>query len=295
MAKAANHALTDDEQAALEARGAWVLQAAEPGWPAGSLRGLGVLPVRPRLAVVGARNADAYGLEIAARIAVEAAGRGVPIVSGGAFGVDIAAHRAVMDAQGETVVVLGSGLDRLKPSAHRRHFERAMAQGAVVSPFALGTAAAPWTYPNRNPWIAALAAGVIVVQAALRSGSLQSARHALSMGRPVWVVPGPMDHPLHAGCHALVAEGAQILTSVTAWTEALGVGAQALEQAGPIEPPFGQVLWAAATGEARPLNEVAKRAGLSIGEAMAMATELEMAGWLRTASGGRVVRSHPGR
>lgn len=241
---------------------------------------------------MGARRADAYGREIAERIARCAAQHGVAVVSGGAYGVDITAHRAALDAGGTTVAVLGSGIDQLKPAAHARDFRRMMQQGAVVSPYALGQAPTPWTYPRRNPWIAALADGLVVVQAALKSGTLYSAHAALHYGRPVWVVPGPMDHPLHAGCHALVARGAMVLTSAEAWLEPLGLAAPRPRK-GPAAPDFGADLWHAATGEARPINELAERAGLDIGSAVALATELELTGWLRAAPGGRFARARP--
>ncbi len=296
--KAACYPLADGEAAALRAQGAWAVLADDPSrgadWPAGALRGRGTLPGAPRLAIVGARRADPYGCEIAGRIAAAAAARGVAIVSGGAFGIDIAAHRGALAAGGRTVVVLGAALDRAGPVSHRADFDRVVASGAMVSPFPLGQAPAHWTYPRRNPWIASLSQGTVVVQAALRSGSLQTARSALAMGRPVWVVPGPMDSPLHAGCHALIAEGAQILMHPAGWAEALGVEAQVAPAAEARGPSEGHALWAVASAEAQPLVQLAEQAGLTVAEASLQATMLELDGWLRAAPGGRYARSQPG-
>ncbi|MCA9711880.1 MAG: DNA-processing protein DprA, partial [Myxococcales bacterium] len=141
--------------------------------PVGWLRVLGHLPAAPGLAIVGARGADPYGLELAGRVARAAAERGVSVISGGAFGVDAAAHEAALAAGGHTTVVLGSGLDRPAPATHRGLFRRVLAAGgAVTSPFPCGQGAARWTFPRRNPWIAGLARAVVVVQAGLASGTL---------------------------------------------------------------------------------------------------------------------------
>lgn len=288
------------ELAALRAIGGWFLTPLDAGWPAtlppdGVLRGLGRLPPGPMLAIVGARRADPYGLELAGRVARAAAERGVPVVSGGAFGVDIAAHRAALAAGGDTVVVLGAGLDKASPSAHRGTFRQAAERGAVVSPFPMGLGAARWSFPQRNPWIAGLAAGCVVVQAAERSGSLQTARAAMRLGRPVFAIAGSMDNPLHAGCHALVGEGAQLLTAADAWVAQVApdAGRPAPSDDGPDGPPHGWALWAVTTDEPTTLERLADAAGLAVPEASAMATTLELSGWLRRAPGGRYARSRP--
>ncbi len=288
------------ELEALRAIGGWFLTPLDPQWPAdlppdGVLRGLGRLPAGPMLAIVGARQADPYGLELAGRVARAAVERGVPVVSGGAFGVDIAAHRAALAAGGETVVVLGAGLDKASPSAHRAVFRQAALQGAVVSPFPMGLGAARWSFPQRNPWIAGLAAGCVVVQAAQRSGSLQTARAAMRLGRPVFAIAGSMDNPLHAGCHALVGEGAQLLTAADAWAPQVAPDARrpAPTDAGLEGPPHGQALWAVTTDEPTDLARLADAAGLPVPEASALATTLELSGWLRRAPGGRYARSRP--
>jgi DNA processing protein len=257
-----------------------------PDWPDGVLRVQGSLPA-PGVAIVGARRADDYGLNLARRIAMEAARRHIPVISGGAFGVDAAAHQGALDADGATAVVLGSGLSHPAPATHRPLFRRVLdSGGAVVSPFACDIRASKWTFPKRNPWIAALADTVIIVQAGQRSGTLHTARAALRMGKTVFAVPGPMEHPLHVGCHDLINLGAKVLTGVDAWCGAPG-------QPRPHrEPTEGLLLWRAAA-RAASLDELAERTGLSASDAMAQATLLEMDGWLRAEAGGRYAQSRP--
>lgn len=272
-------------------------------WPPGALWGVGSWPTGSRLAVVGARAADAYGLDVARRIAQAAAAAGVCVVSGGAYGVDVAAHQGAIEAQGSTLVILGNGLDQPKPSAHQRVFAQALGRGAVLSPFEPSAPASKWSYPKRNPWIAAIAQALIVVQATARSGSLQTARAALALGRPVFVVPGPMESPLHSGCFQLLSEGARVLTGVEAWRSALPEWAppagaargepESSRSLAERAPAQDLPLWRASGGEAQTLAQLAHTAGLSLAEAAAQALRLELSGWLRSAPGGRYVRSWP--
>ena len=175
----------------------------------GVLRVQGALPPGKRLSIIGSRRADRYGLELAERIARAAAERDVTIVSGGASGIDMAAHLASAESGGQTIAVLGHGVAVRYPPRLIRLRQSACLRIGFVSPFSADTAAAKWTFPYRNPWIVALSAAVIVVQAGLRSGALQTANFALRAGVPVWVVTGSFDHPEHAGCRALLRRGAK--------------------------------------------------------------------------------------
>ncbi len=282
--------VSDAERATLERLGATVVAAESLGLSlvSGHLRVLGRLPSAPGLAIVGARTADGYGRELAARIAAGAVRRGLSVVSGGAFGIDAAAHEAALAAGGHTTVVLGSGLDQPAPATHRGLFARVVAAGgALVTPFACGQAATRWTFPRRNPWIAGLARAVVVVQAGAQSGSLQTARAALAIGVPVFVAPGPLDSPLHVGCHLLVEAGARLLTSVDAWA---GASPPIVDTRTPTE---ALALWRAAGAEPRPLADLAVEAGLTPAQALGQATTLELGGWLRATPGGRFARSRP--
>ena len=192
------------ELGALDRLGASWITPLDHAWPVGAppgvLRVLGRLPPAG-LGVVGARRADPYGLDLATAVARTAVNRGYAVVSGGAYGIDRAAHVSALAAGGRTVVVLGAGLDHPTPCAHAEVFAWARVEGAVVSPFPCAWRAARWTFPRRNPWIAALSHTLVVVQASSRSGALHTVRAAHRLGRPVYAAPGLVGSPLHAGCH----------------------------------------------------------------------------------------------
>ncbi len=155
----------------------------------------------PSVAIVGARAATRPALAFARELAEALAREGRIVVSGGALGVDGAAHEGALAAGGCTLVVLGTGVDVVYPARHAGLFERVMERGALMSPFEDGALPAPWRFPRRNPLIAALGDATIVVEASLRSGSLGTAAAARELGRPLWARPGS------SGCDALLARG----------------------------------------------------------------------------------------
>jgi DNA processing protein len=164
------------------------------------------------LAIVGSRRATRYGLEMAARLAGELAWAGLTIVSGLARGIDGAAHRGALEKQGRTIAILGSGLGNIYPSEHRRLAERIAENGAVLSEFATGEPPRARNFPRRNRILTGMTLGTIVVEAALKSGSLISARHALEQNREVFAVPGPARAENSAGVHGLIRDGATLVT-----------------------------------------------------------------------------------
>ena len=153
---------------------------------------------------------------MAARLAGELAWAGLTIVSGLARGIDGAAHRGALEKQGRTIAILGSGLSHIYPSEHRRLAERIAENGAVLSEFATGEPPHARNFPRRNRILTGMTLGTIVVEAALKSGSLISARHALEQNREVFAVPGPARAENSAGVHALIRDGATLVTAARA-------------------------------------------------------------------------------
>ena len=177
----------------------------------------------PQVAIVGSRRATRAGERIARRLAGELAVRGVVVTSGLAQGIDAEAHRGALEAGGKTIAVLGSALDRVYPAVHRRLADAIVERGALVSEFPLGTPPLPRNFPWRNRLISGLSLGVLVVEAAERSGSLITARLAADQGREVFAVPGSILNPLAAGCHRLIRDGAKLVERVEDILEELPV------------------------------------------------------------------------
>jgi DNA processing protein len=164
----------------------------------------------PQLAIVGSRNPTAQGQDTAREFAEYLAGRGLVITSGLASGIDSAAHRGALAAQGNTLAVFGSGVDVIYPTCNRSLAEEIQQQGACLSVFPLGTPPRPEHFPQRNGIIAGMCLGTLVVEAARRSGSLITARLAADLGRELFAIPGSIKSPLSRGCHELIRQGAKL-------------------------------------------------------------------------------------
>lgn len=170
---------------------------------------------RQSIAIVGTRNPTPYGSKVASEIAANFIDREWVVVSGGAYGIDTAAHKGALIAEGETIAVMASGLDVLYPAGNARLFAAIEESGLLISEYLPGTPALPFRFLNRNRIIAAIADGTMVVEAAFRSGSLRTAREAAAINRKVMAIPGPIYSPLSEGCHRLIGEGsAMICTGV---------------------------------------------------------------------------------
>jgi DNA processing protein len=168
---------------------------------------------RPVLAIVGSRNATAQGERNAEQFARAFSAAGLTIVSGLALGIDAAAHRGALGAAGSTIAVLGTGVDVVYPRQNAELAAQIAESGLLLSEFALGAAGAAHHFPRRNRLISGLARGCLVVEAALASGSLITARAAAEQGRDVFAVPGSIHSPLSKGCHALLKQGAKLVES----------------------------------------------------------------------------------
>lgn len=174
------------------------------------------------VAIVGSRHATSYGLAQAERLAGSLAQAGLTIVSGLARCIDQRAHRGALAAGGRTLAVLGSGLLNIYPVEHRDLAEEVAQHGALISEFALRAEPLASLFPRRNRLLSGLCLGVIVVEAADRSGALITARHALEQGREVFAVPGRIDSRMSRGCHQLIRDGAVLIRSADDVLEALG-------------------------------------------------------------------------
>lgn len=214
------------------AAGAYVLRAsevnalyaeAEFAVPALFARGDRSILDRPTVAIVGTRTCSPYGQACAQKFAESLARAGVTIVSGGAFGIDAAAHVGAVKGGGASVAVMGTGIDIFYPSTHRNLYEEVLRDGLVLSQFPAGMGSYPSNFPTRNPTIAALSQAVIVIEAPQKSGALRTASSAAELGRDVMVVPGPITSFGFAGSHGLIRDGATLVDHPRQVLEAIGV------------------------------------------------------------------------
>lgn len=266
------------------------LRPGEPGFPPAlarawpppaRLRLRGDLAAPPRrVAIVGARATDDYGRDMARRLARGLARAGVSVISGGALGVDAAAHEGALEAGGHTVAVLASGVDVAYPACHRELYGRVLSGGgALLSEQPDGHRPARWDFPRRNRLVAALADAVVVVRAGARSGALLTADLARSLGVPLLAVPGDADQPLAAGPIALLRAGAAVAADAGDVLRLLGLapGEQAALPLPDLPPERAALLRVLGTA-ARHADDLARAAGLATGPALAGLLGLELAG-----------------
>lgn len=266
----------------------------------------GRVPPRPRVAVVGARRCDPYGLDLARSLGEELGRAGVAVVSGGAAGVDTAALTGCLEAGGQPLAVLGTGVNVAYPAENRPLFDRIARAGALLSEFSPGTPGRRANFPKRNRLVSALSDGVVVVRAALESGSLITARWARRQGRILMAVPGPVGDPLSAGCHSLLKSGAILVGDAAEVLAALGLAAsgqtrldlhpeQAAPQRDSVRPlSQAETQVVEALGDAPvPVDVVAGRTGLPPGQVAAVLLQLALDGIVDERPG--QVYSLPGR
>lgn len=232
------------------------------------------------IALVGARAATGYGEHVTMESSAGLVDRGYAIVSGAAYGIDGMAHRAALASKGHTVAFLAGGVDRFYPSGHDALLTRIVESGAVVSELPPGSPPTKWRFLQRNRLIAAASLATVVVEAGWRSGSLNTAHHAGSLGRPVGAVPGPVTSAASSGCHRLMREGAAICVT-TADEMAELAPLEALVAADSRVGGFAEgtrLLDAMSTRAPRVASDIAARAGLSIAEVQALLGQLELTG-----------------
>ena len=260
------------------------------------LRGDASLMDAPAVAVVGSRRASEYGRDMARGMGEGLARAGVAVVSGLALGIDGAAHRGALAARGATIAVLGSGPDRVHPPSHRRLFEGILKRGLVVSEFLPGEEPLPHHFPRRNRLIAALSEGVVVVEAARKSGALITVEHALEIGRDVFAVPGTVGRAQSEGVHALIRDGAGLVTSARDVLLEIGVAGASPEARSRNRTPSGldarqRAVWDALEAEPGHIDILARRARLDVASAAAILAVMEVHGWVKRAPGLRFSKS----
>jgi len=241
------------------------------------------LLARPGVAVVGARACSPYGASVARSLGRELAAAGLVVVSGLARGIDGEAHRGALEAGGATVAVLGCGIDRDYPAAHRELARRIAETGLVVSEYAPGVEPAPWRFPARNRIVAGLTAATVVVEARERSGALITADLALEEGREVLAVPGEITSALSAGSNALLRIGAIPLTRAGDVLEVFGIEPQAAG-ATTLGAEAGITL-ARLREVPAGVDELVRATGLPAGKIAAALAELELAGLVSEGEG----------
>jgi len=264
------------------------------------LRGDRTLLGQPHFAIVGSRNPTPQGAENAHAFASYLAGCGLVICSGLAAGIDAAAHRGALAADGPTTAVLGCGPDRIYPAANAGLARRIAAAGLIISEFLPGTSPIRTNFPRRNRIISGLSLGVLVVEAARRSGSLITARLAGDQGREVFAIPGSIHNPLARGCHALIRQGAVLVETAHDILAEIGpLAGVAMQPEAPATQPevaapqpdgdYLKLLDALAHDPAG-VDALAARTGLTAGEVSSMMLILELQGAVECLPGGRFAR-----
>ena len=263
------------------------------------------------IGIVGSREASHYGLKAASLFATGLAREGIPIISGGAKGIDAAAHEAALKAGGTTVAVLGCGLDIAYPASNQKLFERIAQSGAVISEYPPGTAPMSQNFPARNRIIVGLSRGIVVAEAAQKSGALITAHIAADEGREVYCVPGNIFENTSIGCHELIRQGAKLVDCVTdiledkiAWQAAMQ---QKVFQPSIFEPvddnwkdsfeavpstisELGENILALLKQGPLSLEEIIEQSGKSVPEISMELLELQVAGCIDMDNGNRYFR-----
>lgn len=242
---------------------------------------------RDAFAIVGSRSATAQGKDNAKAFARALSDAGLTVVSGLAVGIDGAAHEGALAGASSTLAVVGTGLDRVYPARHRMLAHRIAEQGGLLSEFAPGTPPLERNFPRRNRLISALSRGVLVVEAALRSGSLITARYAGEQGRDVFAIPGSIHSPLSKGCHKLIREGAKLVETAQDILEELGLATPATPDAVDGAPDDSGAVLGALGGDPADLDTLVARTGLSAEDVIVELTGLELAGAVAALPGGR--------
>ena len=303
-----------DRQAAVDSAIAWLekpahhlLTLADASYPKALLeipdpppviyvRGSPVWLSRPALAIVGSRNSTAQGRETAEQFARALSRAGMTIISGLALGIDAAAHQGGLDGSGSTIAIIGTGADLVYPKANERLAAEVSARGAMISEFPLGTAPVPGNFPRRNRLISGLSRGVLVVEAAVSSGSLITAKLAAEQGREVLAIPGSIHSPLSRGCHALIKQGAKLVESAQDVLDEMRfdrrIAPDSSDEGGPNISGSGSELLQHMGYDLCNIDVLTERSRLTPAAVSAMLLQLELEGRVASLPGGLYQRVH---
>lgn len=247
----------------------------------------------PAIALIGSRAASEYGRRVAGHLAGELVAQGVAVISGAAYGIDAAAHQGALQAGGPTIAVLGCGIDIAYPKPHASLLAEIASSGLLLSEYPLGTPPDGFRFPARNRIISGLSAGVVVVEATEKSGSLITATLALDQGREVFAVPGRVDSVKSAGCHWLIRQGAQLVRHGGDIVEAMGWCTPALPVTNPASLHPGpatlsdeeQRLWAVLDVYPQDIDTLGRRSTLRVSDLPGLLLQLELRGLVRQLPG----------
>jgi DNA processing protein len=267
-----------------------LLEIADPP-PLLYARGRCELLACPGLAIVGSRSATPQGQVNAENFAHAFSDAGFTIISGLALGIDAAAHRGGLDGPGSTIAVLGTGADQIYPPRNRALGEEIVARGLLISEFPLGSPPLAANFPRRNRLISGLARGCLVVEAAVGSGSLITARQAADQGREVFAIPGSIHSPVARGCHQLIKQGAKLVESAADVLDELGMS---MPRSTPLVTPHKSLLQEELLQhmgyEPCEVDSLVARSGLTAEGVSAMLLKLELEGKIACIPGGRYQR-----
>lgn len=251
------------------------------------------------LAVVGSRNATPQGINNAEDFAQSLSAAGLCVISGMAHGIDAAAHRGALQGRGSSIAVVGTGLDKVYPSANRALAHTLAQQGALISEFPLGTPPLAANFPRRNRLISGMSIGCLVVEASLQSGSLITARLALEHGRDVFAIPGSIHSPQSKGCHALIKQGAKLVEAAQDVLEELagqiGTSSPVLQHSAELPADAssaGGALLEQLGFDPVDADTLGSRSGLTVAQLSAMLLTLELEGRVSALPGGLYQRIH---
>jgi DNA processing protein len=258
------------------------------------MKGDRALLEREIVTVVGSRRSTEYGRRVAREVAHAAVRGGAVVASGLALGIDAEAHLAALAAEGKTLAVLGAGLAKPYPRRHAELFRRIAREGLLISEFLPHEHALKHHFPRRNRTLAALAKVVVVVEAAEKSGALNTASHATDLGKELLAVPGPIYAPMSRGTNELLRHALPLLSPATV-LDHLSAGRDPALSLFPLDPPAdvgpdALRVWDALAEAPRHVDELARAAELAPGRALAALSQLEIGGWIRQEPGARFAR-----